>query len=133
MRVEKILAQYGLAYQQGGGILQNDSGPSAKDLESIIRTRDLPSLLVEYQRARDSLDSDPAVAITAASAIFETFCKIYIEEEGLDLPPKKTAKPLWEIVRGHLNLSQTTGAMDNELRNILNGLTSVVDGFCCIT
>ena len=131
-RVEETLANHGLSYQQGGIILGSDSGPATKDLDSIIRTRDFPSLRIEYQRAVDSLESDPATAITAASAIFEAFCKIYIEEAGLDLPPKETAKPLWEIVRKHQNLARPVDAMDNELKNILNGLTSVVDGFVAL-
>ena len=131
-RVKEVLAEHGLSYQQGGIIVGSDFGPATKDLNSIIKTRDLPSLRIEYQRAVDSLESDPAIAITSASAIFEAFCKVYIEEEGLNLPRKETAKPLWQIVRDHLNLVRPADPMDDELKNILNGFVSVVDGFVAL-
>ncbi len=70
-RIEKILTKYELTYYRGKIISQNGSDLISKDLESIIKKRNLPSLLIEYQRTRDLLASDPPVAITAASAIFE--------------------------------------------------------------
>ncbi len=127
--LEKQLAQYGLYYQQGGIILQNELNPASKDLEFIIQERNLQSLLIEYERARDSVELDPPVAITAATAIFESFCKVYIDEENIPFPPRQTAHELWKIVREHLNISQKTGKQDDEFKSIINGLESIVNGF----
>jgi hypothetical protein len=130
-RIVDTLAQYGLSYHQGGRILGAGSSPATKDLKSIIRSRDLSSLEAEYQRALDSLTSDPAAAVTAACAIFESFCRIYIKDERLTLPSKLTAKELWSVVQKDLGLRPAEVA-DDDLKRILGGLASVVDGLAAL-
>ena len=124
--IERMLAKHGLRYDQGR-VIGASSSPSTKDLQSIIRSRDNESLRVEFDRALDTIESDPETAATAACAIFETFCNIYIEDEGLDLPTKIGAQALWKVVRSHAPLSPDAD-MDKNLKQILSGLASVVDG-----
>jgi hypothetical protein len=98
------------------------------DLTDIIRNRDLGSLEVEFQRALDAIAVDPPTAVTAACSLFESFCKVYIEDENLEMPKKSTAKPLWRTVQKHIALSPEQQT-DDDLKRILSGLTSIIDGF----
>jgi hypothetical protein len=70
---------------------------------------------------------DPPAGITAACALIETLCKVYIEDERLELPTKETIKDLWKIVSQHLGLNPGT-IVGQDLIRILSGLTSVIDG-----
>lgn len=124
--VEQTLAEYGLRYH-GGRVVRTSSSPSTKDLQSIIRSIDSASLRAEFDRSLDTVESDPDVAITSACALFETFCNVYIEDEGLDRPARAGAQALWKVVRSHANLSPDAD-MDKNLKQILSGLASVVDG-----
>ena len=124
--IERKLEEYGLHYGQGR-VIGGSFAPAVKELQTIIRSRDLPSLRVEFDRATSTIDSDPAAAITAASSIFEAFCNIYIEDEGLELPARIGAQSLWKLVRGHIALGPTAD-MNKNLKQILSGLSSVVDG-----
>ncbi len=124
--IEKELEKHGFRYDQGR-VVEGASSPVVKDLKSIIRSRDIPSLRVEIDRAVASVETDPAAAITAACAIFEAFCIDYIENEGIECPKKLGALALWKVVRSRMKLSPATG-MDSSLKQILGGLASVVNG-----
>ena len=124
--IEGALAKYGLRYHRGR-VMGGASSPAAKDLSSIIRSRDIPSLGIEIDRAVASIESDPAAAITAACAIFEAFCNIYIEDEGIEPPTKIGVQSLWKAIRGNIGVSPTPD-MDKKLKQILSGLTSILDG-----
>jgi len=126
-RVRDTLAKTGLSYQQGGRILSSKTGAATRSLESILRARDLPALEREFERALASIEQDPAAAVTAACATIESLCRVYIEDEELAMPSEQSIKPLWKAVQGHLGLDPSQVA-DDDLRRILSGLTSVVDG-----
>ena len=126
--IEKELAKHGFRYDQGRVVEgASAASPVVKDLKSIIRSRDIPSLRVEIDRAVAFVETDPAAAITAACAIFEAFCIDYIENEGIKRPKKLGALALWKAVRNRMKLSPATG-MDDSLKQILSGLASVVTG-----
>ena len=124
--IELVLAKYGLQYNRGR-VMGGASSPAAKELSSIIRSRDIPSLGIEIDRAVSSIESDPAAAITAACAIFEAFCSIYLKEEGIELPTKISVQSLWKATRGNIGVGPTPD-MDKKLKQILSGLASVLDG-----
>lgn len=124
--IEAMLEKYGFRYHHGQ-VIGGTSSPTAKDLISIIKCRDLPSLRIEFDRAVASIEADPEAAITAACAIFEAFCNVYIESENVDSPKKLGAQTLWKAVRDHMTLSPSAD-MDNNLKQILGGLASVVIG-----
>ena len=126
-RINDILATYGLSYSRGGGILDATGTIPKKSLEDILRAGDLVGVSTEFDRARDGITSNPRDSITAACAILEALCKIYIADEQLTLPPKQSIKPLWAIVQKHLELDPAS-LQDKDLSQILSGLTSVVDG-----
>ncbi len=82
---------------------------------------------MESQRALASVETDPGAAITAACASVESLCHVCIEDEGLTPPTDQSIKPLWKVVQAHLGLDPSQLA-DDDLKRILSGLTSIVDG-----
>lgn len=126
-RIQDALARYGLSYHQGGRILGANAGPPTRSLEEILRKGDFVEINAEFDRAFTNIETNPRDSITAACAILEALCKVYIEDEGLELPSKQTIKPLWGVVQRHLHLDPSS-LQDRDLAQILSGLTSIVDG-----
>lgn len=130
-RIENTLAKEGLTYYRGGHILGSTVSTPSHSLDDLMRKRSIPEIEVEFQRALKSLDSDPPAAITAACSILESFCRIYIQEENLSLPPDKSAKSLWKIVARHIRLAPESQT-DQDINKVLSGLFSVVDGLASL-
>jgi len=126
-RIKKILTKYGLSYHQGGQIFGAKIGLSSRSLKEILASKDLSAVEVEFQRAVDNVESDPAAGITAACSTIESLCKVYIEDEGLEMPSKQTIKNLWKVVQEHIGLDPGSKE-DQDILRILSGLISVVDG-----
>jgi len=126
-RVKEILAKHGLSYHTGGQILGAETGLPSRSLKEILASRDLGAIEIEFQRAIAHLETDPAAGITAASSMIESLCKVYIEDEGLEMPSKQTIKNLWKVVREHIGLDPGSKE-DQDISRILSGFTSVVDG-----
>lgn len=126
-RIHNILAKYNFRYQTGGVILGATSGMPSRTLNEILACGDLESLEHEFHRALDSIESDPAAGLTASCAIIESLCKVYIEDENLLLTSDQSIKPLWKIVSKHLGFDPLS-IIDDDIKRILSGLTSVVDG-----
>jgi hypothetical protein len=74
-----------------------------------------------------AIPGDPPAGLTAACSLLEALLKIFIEDEGLDMPAAETVKPLWNTVSKHLGFDPSA-MPDDDLKRILSGLTSVVDG-----
>jgi hypothetical protein len=81
----------------------------------------------EFGRALSNVEANPREAVSAASNILESLCKIYIEDEDLERPAKLDLKPIWTIVRKHLGFDPSV-VEDQDLQAILSGLISIVDG-----
>jgi hypothetical protein len=126
-RVEKILGEYALTYVQGGHVVAVGASIQTRSLESLLHARDLPALQVEFKRALEAAASDPPQAITAACSLLESLFKVYIEDEGLEMPSTQTVKPLWTVVQKSLALDPSR-VEDEDIRKILSGMTSLVDG-----
>jgi hypothetical protein len=124
--ISKMLGQYDLQYVKGGKIVGALGTPS-RTLEEFIRDQDVTSINNEFERALTNVEASPREAVSAASNILESLCKIYIEEEGLDCPAKQDLKPVWTIVRKDLGFDPST-VEDQDLQTILSGMISVVDG-----
>lgn len=126
-RVNKILAKHGLSYHESGRIIGVGIGVPTRSLQDLIRDGDFSALEIEFQRAIETINSDPPAAVTAACAIIESLCKVYIEDENLEMPKKATIKNLWGVVQKNLGLDPKS-MEDDDLTRILGGLASIVDG-----
>ena len=127
LRLERILAKYGLKYLQGGVILGEDIAAPTKSLQIILKQRDLPAVQIEFERALADVHNDPEASLTAACAMVESICKIYIEEHNLPKPTRETIKDLWKVVASDLGFDPAS-IEDEDLRRVVSGLSSIVDG-----
>jgi hypothetical protein len=90
-RIKTVLEKEQLNYQRGGYIIgAHLKGPS-KSLGERLKAGGLAAVDLEYQRAYNSIGSDPGAAVTAACAIVEAVCKHYLETENIPLPNKEPA------------------------------------------
>ena len=125
-RLQRVLAQCELQYAVGGKVIGSLGVPS-RTLEEFIRDRDLGSIEAEFKRATANVDASPREAVSAASNILESVCKVYIAEEGLEMPAKQDLKGVWMPVRKHLGFDPSA-VEDRDLQQILTGLISIADG-----
>ena len=130
-RIEKILAQHGLTYSRGGHLFGSAVSTPARSLDDLLRKRAIPEIEIEFRRALESVESDPPAAITAACSILESFCRTYIQEEGLSLPSSLSAKPLWNVVANHIGFAPASQT-DEDIKKVLSGFLSVVEGIACL-
>ncbi len=126
-KIIEVFTRFGLSYRQGGIIHGNKRALPSKSLEQQLRDKDLPAISSEFDRCLENVDLDPPSAITAACSILEALFKVYIEDNKLEMPSKQTILPLWKVVSKDLNL-EPSAVEDNDIKKILSGFTSVVDG-----
>jgi hypothetical protein len=125
-RLESVLSQCKLRYVTGGKIVGGLAAPS-QTLEKVLKSFDLASVNEEFSRALANVETKPREAVSAASNILESFCKVYIAENGLDMPPKQDIKSVWTPVRKHLGFDPSL-IEDQDLKTILSGLLATVEG-----
>lgn len=128
-RQQKIitaLAEAELQYVKGGKI-SGAMGTPTRTLSEFIRGHDLDSVDQEFQRAVQNATVSPREAISAASNILESICKIIIADDDLTTPAKQDLQSVWNVVRKHLGMDPSK-IEDQDLQQILTGLLSVVHG-----
>lgn len=125
-RLSKTLAESGLRYVSGG-IVTAGLGSPTRALSDFIRHRDYAAIDREFERALENVEADPREAISAASNILESVCKVLIEDERLEPPSKLDLQGVWGVVRKHLGFDPST-LQDKDLQQILTGVISVVHG-----
>ena len=125
-KLETLLARSGLQYRTGGVIDSGGASPS-KTLEQLIKGRDLPALHHEFDRALEHVVREPRESLSAACNILESVFKFYIHDNQLAMPAKQDLQGVFKVVRADLGLDG--GAVEDEdLKRIITGLFSVVDG-----
>jgi hypothetical protein len=125
-KITKALESNGLHYSRGG-IVSKTFGTPSLSLDDYIRKRDLSAVRQEFTRAIESLDQSPREAISAASNILESVCKIYIEENGLEKPSNQDLPSVWKVVRKDLGIDASTFE-DQDLQQITTGICAIVSG-----
>ena len=121
-----IIDKCNLQYISGGIVSDGRSAPS-KSLSDLIKGRDIPSIEMEFTRALENVNSEPREAVSAACNILESIFKVYISDEKLVTPKKQDLQGLWKVVREDLGFDPSQ-LEDNDLKKILSGIFSVVDG-----
>jgi len=129
--ITEVLARHALSYRHGGFILGAQSALPTKSLTQVLKDRDLGQVDKEFERALANLEPDPPASIAAASSILESLFKVYIEDHGLDLPTDQSLKPLWKTASKHIGFDPSALA-DEDLKKILSGLNSIVDGIASL-
>lgn len=129
-KITQALAENSLMYIKGGRINGSLTAPT-KSLENFINDLDIPAIDQEFTRALTHVDSSPREAVSAASNILESICKVYIEENQLNMPNKKDLKNLFDVVRKSLNINREA-VEDEDLKRIISGIISVVDGIASL-
>lgn len=130
-RILEALAREALSYARGGHILGAAlTGPS-RSLADKIKSQGIPAIEIEYERAYQQVSIDPPAALTAACAILESVCKIYLEANRVPPPDKQVLSNLWKDVAKHLGLDPKEMA-DDDLKRILSGLFSIADGVAAL-
>lgn len=125
-KLSLILDRCNLQYVSGGYISDGSSAPS-KSLKELIKGRDIPAIETEFNRALENVNSDPREAVSAACNILESIFKLYITDEGLEMPRKQDLQNVWKVVRADLGFDPSS-VEDDDLKKILSGILSVVDG-----
>lgn len=125
-KLRMALARYELQYVRGGKITGAIGTPS-RSLDDFIRELDIPVLDEEFTRALANVDASPREAVSAASNILESVCKVYIAEENLCMPSKQDLKAVWGLVRKDLGFDPSI-VEDKDLQVILTGLFAIVEG-----
>lgn len=126
-KIRDVLTRYGLSYREGGLILGAATALSTKSLHQILKERDLAEVDKEFERSLANVESDPPASITAACSILESLFKIYIQDNRLEMPSDQSLKPLWKTASKHLGFDPSA-VEDEDIKKILSGMTSVVDG-----
>lgn len=87
---------------------------------------------VEVDRALESADRDPPVAVTAACVIIESVCRSILAELKIEAPAKRDVEGLLRAVQDPLGLlpgrSDLPDLIAADIRQVLGGLTSVAKG-----
>lgn len=122
----RILERCNLSYVNGG-IISDGSAASSSSLADLIKGRDIPAIEAEFTRALKNIYSEPREAVSAACNILESIFKIYIEDEGLAKPQKLDLQSVWKVVRSDLGFDPSS-VPDRDLKRILSGILSIVDG-----
>jgi hypothetical protein len=125
-RLEETLAGCELQYVRGGRIVGALAAPS-QTLERLLISFDYQAVNEEFNRAQSNVESKPREAVSAASNILESFCKVYIAENLLTAPPKQDLKSVWGAVRKDLGFDPSL-VEDQDLKTILSGLLATVEG-----
>ncbi|WP_211371784.1 abortive infection family protein [Marilutibacter maris] len=126
LKICSALASAELQYVAGGKIT-GAMGTPTRTLSEFIRERDLESIEQEFQRAVQNATASPRDAVSAASNILESVCKVIIADENLPAPAKQDLQSVWNVVRKHLGMDPSR-VEDKDLQQILTGLLSVVHG-----
>lgn len=125
-KLESIFAQCNLTYINGGIVSDGSSAPS-RSLSDLIKGRDIPSIETEFTRALANVNSEPRESVSAACNILESIFKVYIADEQLEQPQKQDLQNVWKVVRGDLGFDPKL-VQDNDLKRVLSGILSIVDG-----
>lgn len=130
------LAADGLAVTTVNGkaevVTRGNAGVVVKGFAEVVTRLDFDTVQLDISRALKSATDDPEDAVTSACSLVEAVCRSILLELGLPLPVKKDIDSLIRAVQEPLGLSPGQIGLpvdiENDIRQILSGLTSVAKG-----
>lgn len=105
----------------------SSTAQTAHDLQSYLEVGGLPAARDDFERAMETVDSDPAQAIASSSSTLESICKEILDCFGESYPRDESLQPLLKAVFTQMGLSPDSHA-DPEIKRILGGLLSAAVG-----
>ena len=94
---------------------------SALELQSYLGLGGLQAAQEDFERALQTVESDPAQALGSSSSTLESIAKSILDEFEEDYPADESVRPLLKAVFKKMDLSPE-GYADPEIRRILGGL-----------
>ncbi|MCH8241848.1 MAG: abortive infection family protein [Planctomycetes bacterium] len=104
------------------------AGNVTAQLEEALESLDFDSVKADFDRALAQADTDPAMANASACSSVESVCKCLLDEMGKAYPKNQDIKHLCAAVSKELDLTPGRPDLDQDVRQILGGLTSVTGG-----
>ncbi len=95
--------------------------------KEVLESKQLHSVIDDFNRAFENLETDPEQAIASASSTLESICKAICDFFKEDYPKAQHMQPLIGKSYKLLNLSPDQHA-DEQIKKILGGLNSVATG-----
>ncbi|MGM1056732.1 MAG: abortive infection family protein [Bacteroidota bacterium] len=95
--------------------------------KEVLESKQLHSVIDDFNRAFENLETDPEQAIASASSTLESICKAICDFFNEDYPKAQHMQPLIGKAYKLLNLSPDQHA-DEQIKKILGGLNSVATG-----
>lgn len=100
-------------------------GHSVDDiLQSMLKNHPAETIQTEWDRAKQSISTDPADAITAANALIEATYKFILYHSKIPLPKSQKLSTLSKIVHSRLQLSPEQAA-DEDFRAIFQSVITI--------
>jgi hypothetical protein len=100
-------------------------------IEEMLQGQPVDTIQREWDRARLSVLTDPADALTAASAMIEATYKYMLHDMGKPMPSKQDMRGLSKIVHPLLDLSPDQEA-NEDFRALLNGTITIAQSLSSI-
>lgn len=105
-------------------------------MSAHTKALDLDTVHRDFERARESVATDPEDAITAACSMLESILRSIIVALGEELPAKRDLGSLYKVVREKLQLSPERSNISEEIagdvKAVLGGLASCVSGIAAL-
>lgn len=113
----------------GGKLVRSTGTPVLEDLSSTVHKMEGTHLAQQIQRMKDSVESDPSLAIGTAKELIETVCKTILEERGKPVQGTPDIPTLTKTLLKELDLVPE-GIPDNKkgadiIKGILRSLGSI--------
>lgn len=125
-KIRESLAQSGLSFSPGGMITKGGAVPTLS-LDESVKKHGLKSIEVEIKRGLSLIESDPAAAAQFAGNVLEATLKAYLSNKSVVYKDGYTLSELWKLAAAEMKL-KASDYDNNDLRKIVSGLHSIVDG-----
>lgn len=102
--------------------------PVTEQLDERLRSIDYDSVDASFRKALEQAEADPSNATKEACSIVESVCKCILDEVGSAYPKRQDIQGLVKEVSKVLDLSPARPDIDADVRQILGGLSTVVNG-----
>ena len=100
-------------------------------LTDYLESDGLEAAREDFDRALESIESDPSQAISSSCSTLESICKAILDNLGEEYPRDESLQPLIKKVSKCLDLAPS-GKADPEIKRILGGLENVSFGIAVL-